>query len=207
MRSRCVLIVSLLVILATISVASADNHSIFVGPHEVGFNASIPESITIYGPITELGHIGSPGEHYTDCQTRLSRSYDPSQTFLTVDVRNFENSIPINARIAEYDTLQLFYMEMELYNFTCKSDPDRANLSDYTNISGYLVPSVADISPNYRGQYIGVIMMWPSDRIEILILGTLPNLQSWLDIITSLEFDGRWLDESKNLEQRNRLHS
>jgi len=176
----------LLVLMLMISVANAAHQFFSVGSHEVEFNASLPEGIIKYWPMFKSGSI-SPGEYYTSYETWLARSYNDSP-FLIVEVRDFENSIHGDARTSEFDTLRRFYGEM-VKNFTSKTK------------GGEEDPPVAFFTPNYEGQYVGVIMMWPSNQIEVLIIGTLPNLKSWKDIVRSVEFDGRILDYSKGLQK------
>ena len=161
------------------------NYSIPVGTHEVSFNTSSPiwkitnplPGVTNFGyletyyPTYPSGSYDNP--KYTSSSTTVTsrNNFGPS---LDVEVRDFENPVPWNVMDLELDTI-LQFLGFILVKGTIKE-------------TVLFVNGIA-IERKGNGESPGVIVDWPSDQVEIIIVGSLPSNETWLDIGRSLKLE------------------
>jgi hypothetical protein len=161
----------LAIFLIAMTGANATNdYSILVGAHEVRFNTSSSffeqyYNDTTYSPVVS----GNFGLDYTKSETTLWSD----KPFLTVTVRDFKTPIPVNAYFLEENTLSEFMNYMPLGN--------RRSTHDFAN------RSVNGVVADHGNEFFGALMAWPSDQTEIIITGSLPNIEIWRDISFSIE--------------------
>lgn len=177
MRSKYLIFVSAILLMAITGANAAYDYSIPVGTHEVRFNTSLPiwEIITSpsmtslgyesqYLPTYPSGSYDNPMFTYSSTLLSPKKSY-PWWPTLHLTVRDFEKPIPWAAMYLEMDTLNDFISSMPGSRY----------------IGGdYIIFSLENKS------YGGVIK-WPSDRTEIIITGCLSSIESWRDISNSTE--------------------
>ena len=161
----------IMIFLMAIEGSNATNHSIPVGIHDVSFNASLP----IIDEITSSPVLpGNYGLNYTKTSTTLWHD----RPIITVIVRDFENPMPDYALFLEEETLEELMDYVPLGN--------RSSIHYIGNpiaAGGY----ISGIVRNHKGEYFGALMAWPSDRVEIIITGSLPSKEIWIDISQSIE--------------------
>lgn len=173
-------IVILMILMLTLPVADAAyDYRISVGTHEVSFNTSSPIwEITNPSPgVTDLGYKTTytpttPSESAYNPMyshsTTIVTSRNDSRPILEVTVRDFENPIPLSVMELETDTL--------------------GGLLNLIPLDGPLYWGKA-IAKESNGESFGAIVDWPSDQIEIVILGRLPSTETWMDISKSLKLE------------------
>ena len=179
MRSNYLAFVLMLMMLIISGANAAYDYQIPVGVHVVSFNTSSPIwEITnpslrvtelgfksIYSPTSPIGPAGNP--MYTSSSTLLIPQ-NGSRPVLDITVRDFPNQISWNAMELEGNTLQGVLALIPLY--------------------GTIYMGKA-ITKEFNGESIGAIMDWPSDQIEIVIVGSLPSTETWKDISKSLKLE------------------
>jgi hypothetical protein len=175
MRLKYLILVLVTLLMAITGCNAANNYSILVGTHEVSFNASLSfiENLKItYSPVMP----GDFGLDYTHSATSLGND---TKSFLTVTVRDFKSPISENAFVLEKDTLE------ELMDHYLPL----GNVISMHYISNPMVNggAVSGIVRDHENEYFGALMAWPSDQIEIIITGSLPSKELWLDISKSME--------------------
>lgn len=175
--------VLMLLVLIIPEANAAYNYSISVGTHRVSFNASSPiweitnpsPSVTDFGyqetytPTYPIGNEDNP--RYTSSSTTVTsrNNFGPS---LVVEVRDFENPVPWHVMELEIQTIQRFV--------------------DFIPINGTVKGMCLfgnGIAIERNGESPGVIVDWPSDQVEIIIVGSLPSNETWLDIGRSLKLE------------------
>ena len=176
MRSKYLILVLVTLLIVITEANSTDNnksflrtHAVLVGTHEVSFNASFNESFRItYSPTTPAIRGGLELDYTYAYATLWDENAPP---LLSITVRDFESPVPKSAYFLEVETFDKLADYLPLRN--------RQSIYFMTNpmangglLSGTIVSS-------QESEYFGTLVAWPSDQIEIIITGNLPNEEIW----------------------------
>lgn len=145
------------------------NYLVAVGQYEVSFNIASPGFFENGYRTTYNSDNLLPREDYNLYATSLVDDNDESSIF--IEVREFKYPVSKNAQNLESDTISAYSQ------FT-------PTTSEFYGGDGLWVVNY-DSPHGYHG-YHGIIIDWPSDKIEIVIQGYLISRENWRDIWESV---------------------
>ena len=152
--------------------AISTNYLVAVGPYEVGFNIASPGFFENgYRTTYSSDSLLMTREDYNLYITSLVDN-DYNSSLIYILLREFKYPVSKNAQNLESDTISDFEQ------FIPKSE-----IKEIHPGNGIWV--VNHDSPGHH-DYHGIIIDWPSDKTEIIILGYLTNFENWHDIWDSV---------------------
>jgi hypothetical protein len=177
MRFKYHAILLMTLIMAVPEANATNDYSILVGTHEISFNTSSSFFENLYETTYSPTRVGiSKGQYdpdYTKSYTTLTApiEYKP---FLYVEVRDYVHPMSLAAQALELDTIGSIFAFLPMTKV--QNSP-----------IGIILGMDYELLENNKGEAYGVMVKWPSDQIEVIMVGNLPSRKIWQEISDSLE--------------------